>query len=60
MFFLQLFTFYQIVEFDEGFDTELFFMYVFMVAIAVLVLFLVYSVTASKLNLETESSIRLN
>lgn len=36
----------QIVEFDEGFDTELFFMYVFIVAIAVLVLFLVYSVTA--------------
>lgn len=33
----------QIVEFDEGFDTELFFMYVFMVAIAVLLLFLVYS-----------------
>jgi len=33
----------QIVEFDEGFDTELFFMYVFIVAIAVLLLFLVFS-----------------
>lgn len=33
----------QIVEFDEGFDTELFFMYVFMAAIAILVLFLVFS-----------------
>ena len=30
----------QIVEFDEGFDTEVFFMWVFMVAGALLVLFL--------------------
>merc|ERR1711993_143205 len=33
----------QIVEFDEGFDSEVFFMYVFLVAGAFLVLFLVYS-----------------
>ena len=33
----------QIVEFDEGFDTEVFFMYVFLVAGAFLVLFLVYT-----------------
>jgi translocon-associated protein subunit alpha len=33
----------QIVEFDEGFDTEVFFMYVFLVAIGLLVLFLVYT-----------------
>lgn len=31
----------QIVEFDEGFDTEVFFMYVFLVATGILVLFLV-------------------
>ena len=31
----------QIVEFDEGFDTEVFFMYVFLAAVAVLGLFLV-------------------
>ena len=41
--------FQQIVEFDEGFDTQLFFMYVFMVAIAVLLLFLVFNFAASKL-----------
>ena len=33
----------QIVEFDEGFDSEVFFMYVFLVAGLFLVLFLVYS-----------------
>ena len=33
----------QIVEFDEGFDSEVFFMYVFLVAGLVLCLFLVYS-----------------
>jgi len=33
----------QVVEFDEGFDSEVFFMYVFLVAGAFLVLFLVYS-----------------
>ena len=33
----------QIIEFDEGFDTEVFFMWVFMIAIALLVLFLGYS-----------------
>jgi len=33
----------QIVEFDEGFDTEVFFMYVFLVAGSCLVLFLVYT-----------------
>merc|ERR1712183_491570 len=33
----------QIVEFDEGFDTEVFFMYVFLVAGSFLVLFLVYT-----------------
>ena len=34
-----------IVEFDEGFDTEVFFMYVFMAAGMMLLLFLVYSFT---------------
>ena len=33
----------QIVEFDEGFDTEVFFMYVFLVATGLLVLFLCYT-----------------
>lgn len=33
----------QVVEFDEGFDTEVFFMYVFLVAMGLLVLFLVYT-----------------
>ena len=33
----------QIVEFDEGFDTEVFFMYVFLVAAILLCLFLVYT-----------------
>lgn len=33
----------QIVEFDEGFDTEVFFMYVFMVAGGLLALFLLYT-----------------
>ena len=33
----------QIVEFDDGFDSEVFFMYVFLVAGLFLVLFLVYS-----------------
>lgn len=33
----------QIVEFDEGFDTEVFFMYVFLVAGSFLVLFLVFT-----------------
>ena len=32
-----------IVEYDEGFDSEVFFMYVFLVAGLLLVLFLVYS-----------------
>jgi len=32
-----------IVEFDEGFDSEVFFMYVFLVAGAILLLFLVYT-----------------
>ena len=38
----------QIVEFDEGFDSEVFFMYVFLVAGAFLVLFLVYSFLPGK------------
>ncbi len=37
-----------IVEFDEGFDTEVFFMYVFMVAGALLLLFLAYNFLAGK------------
>merc|ERR1712080_678247 len=37
----------QIVEFDEGFDTEVFFMYVFLVAGLFLVLFLVYTFIGS-------------
>ena len=32
-----------IVEFDEGFDSEVFFMYVFLAAGAILLLFLVYT-----------------
>lgn len=38
----------QIIEFDEGFDTEVFFMWVFMIAIALLVLFLGYSMLGGK------------
>jgi translocon-associated protein subunit alpha len=38
----------QIVEFDEGFDTEVFFMYVFMAAGGVLLLFLVFSFASRK------------
>ena len=38
----------QIVEFDEGFDSEVFFMYVFLVAGTFLVLFLVYSFLPGK------------
>ena len=37
----------QIVEFDEGFDTEVFFMWVFMVAGALLVLFLGFTMLGS-------------
>jgi len=33
----------QIVEFDEGFDTELFFMYVFIAAVCILLIFLAFS-----------------
>ena len=33
----------QIVEFDEGFDTEVFFMYVTLAAAVILLLFLVYT-----------------
>ncbi len=36
----------QIVEFDEGFDTEVFFMYVMMAMVAILGIFLVYSYAA--------------
>jgi translocon-associated protein subunit alpha len=38
----------QIVEFDEGIDTEVFFMYVFMVAGVLLALFLAYTLLAGK------------
>jgi len=38
----------QIVEFDEGFDTEVFFMYVFMVAGGILLLFLAFSFLSSR------------
>ena len=38
----------QVVEFDEGFDSEVFFMYVFLVAGSFLVLFLVYSFLPGK------------
>jgi translocon-associated protein subunit alpha len=38
----------QIVEFDEGFDTEVFFMYVLLGGIAVLALFLVYNFAGGK------------
>jgi len=33
----------QVVEFDEGFDSEVFFMYIFIIAGAILILFLVYT-----------------
>ena len=33
----------QIVEYDEGFDTEVFFMYVTLAAAVILLLFLVYT-----------------
>lgn len=38
----------QIVEFDEGFDTEVFFMYVFIAAGAILLLFLAFSFLSSR------------
>lgn len=38
----------QIVEFDEGFDTEVFFMYVFIAAGAILLLFLGFSFMSSR------------
>ncbi len=38
----------QIVEFDEGFDTEVFFMYVFMATGAILVIFLGLNYTGGK------------
>ncbi|TRY61488.1 hypothetical protein TCAL_02169 [Tigriopus californicus] len=38
----------QVVEFDEGFDTEVFFMYVFIVAGALLVLFLAVNLLSGK------------
>ena len=38
----------QIVEFDEGFDTEVFFMYVFIAAGAILLLFLGFSFLSSR------------
>ena len=39
----------QIVEFDEGFDTEVFFMWVFIVAGALLVLFLGFTMLSGEL-----------
>ena len=41
-------TILQIVEFDEGFDTEVFFMYVFIAAGAILLLFLGFSFLSSR------------
>ena len=38
-----------IVEFDEGFDTEVFFMWVFIVAGALLVLFLGFTMLSGEL-----------
>nr|ADD38310.1 Translocon-associated protein subunit alpha [Lepeophtheirus salmonis] len=38
----------QIVEFDEGFDSEVFFMYLFLIAGCILLLFLVFSFLQSK------------
>jgi len=38
----------QIVEFDEGFDSEVFFMYIFLVAAAIIVIFLAYTFLAPK------------
>ena len=38
----------QVVEFDEGFDTEAFFMWVFIAAGGVLALFLVFSLLTGK------------
>jgi len=38
----------QVVEFDEGLDTEVFFMYVMIAGIGVLVLFLLYTFAAGK------------
>ena len=38
----------QIVEFDEGFDTEVFFMWAFMVAGALLVLFLGFTMLSGE------------
>ncbi len=39
----------QVVDFDEGFDTEVFFMYLFMVAGVLLVLFLGFSLLSGKI-----------
>ena len=43
----------QIVEFDEGFDTEVFFMWVFMVAGALLVLFLGFTMLGGEFHFRT-------
>merc|ERR1712029_1213716 len=45
----------QIVEFDEGFDSEVFFMYVFLVAGAFLVLFLVYTILSKSVKSSKKS-----
>ena len=42
----------QIVEYDEGFDSEVFFMYVMIAGGTVLALFLVYTLMAGEFNLE--------
>ncbi len=41
----------QIVEFDEGFDTEVFFMYVMMTIVGILGLFLIYTFLSGELKL---------
>eukprot|EP00096_Caligus_rogercresseyi_P012379 TRINITY_DN515_c0_g1_i1.p1 TRINITY_DN515_c0_g1~~TRINITY_DN515_c0_g1_i1.p1 ORF type:complete len:269 (-),score=101.88 TRINITY_DN515_c0_g1_i1:305-1111(-) len=48
----------QIVEFDEGFDSEVFFMYLFLIAGGGLVLFLVFSFVQSKASKKKPSSSR--
>merc|ERR1712029_427260 len=44
-----------IVEFDEGFDSEVFFMYVFLVAGAILLLFLVYTILSKSVKSSKKS-----
>jgi len=47
----------QIVEFDEGFDTEVFFMYLTLAGICVLVAFLLYTFVGGKAKGKKPSSV---